>query len=92
MLSLKQLTDVCLCYDGTHERCRYLEQDDDDWNAFFCVKKIAKKKEDIDDEIDGFLEKCKKQGKDPTKENIPLGDNCKGYLKLRHVQQGYDKE
>lgn len=92
MLTLPQLRDVCLCYDGTHERCRYLEQDDDDWNVFFCVKKIPKKKEMIDAEIAAFLKKCRDTGKDPTKENIPLGDNCKGYLKLRHVQQGYDKE
>lgn len=92
MLSLKQLNDVCLCYDGTHERCRYLEQDEDDWNKFFCLKKNAKKKKDIDDMMLTFLEKCKKAGKDPTKENIPLGDNCNGYLKLKHVQQGYDKD
>jgi len=92
MLSLKQLTDVCLCYEGTSERCRYLEQDDDDWSTFFCVKLIPKKRDDIDEQIDEFLEKCKKSGKDPEKENIPLGDNCKGYLKLRHAQQGYDKE
>jgi len=92
MLSLKQLQDVCLCHDGTFERCRYLEQDEDDWSTFFCVKLVPKKRADIDEQIDQFVEKCHKLGKDPTKENIPLGDNCKGYLKLRAVQQGYDQE
>ena len=92
MLSLKQLTDVCLCYEGGHERCRYLEQDDDDWNKFYCLKKNPKKKQDIDLEMAAFIEKCKKASKDPTKENIPMGDNCGGYLKLKHVQQGYDKD
>lgn len=91
MLSPKQLQDVCLSQDGGSGRCRYLEQDEDNWHNFFCVKLIPKKKQDIDDQIALFLEKCKKLGKDPHKDNIPLGDNCNGYLKLRHVQQGYDK-
>ncbi len=91
MLSPKQLKDICLCQDGS-ERCRYLEQDDMDWNNFFCTKLIPQKKEEIDLLIEQFVENCKKLGKDPTKEKIPLGDNCKGYLKLRHCQQGYDKD
>ena len=89
MLSLKQLKDVCLVNDGTYKKCRYLVQDDNDYTKYNCIKKTAKAKE-LDDELDDFLRESRKKGKDPLKDNIPLGDNCAGYPLLRHLPQGYD--
>jgi hypothetical protein len=90
MLSKKHLQDVCLYYDGTYKKCRYLGQDDNDWNKYYCAKKSSKKAE-IDVETEDFIRETKKKGKDPLKENIPLGDNCAGYPIMKFIEQGYDK-
>lgn len=89
MLSLKQLKDVCLINDGTYKKCRYLAQDDNDYTKYYCIKKTAKAQE-LDDTLNDFLREARKKGKDPLKDNIPLGDNCNGYPLLRHLMQGYD--
>jgi hypothetical protein len=91
MLSAKQLRDVCLVSDGTYKKCRYLAQDENDWTKFHCVKKTSRSQL-IDVELDDFIRDSQKKGKDPRKENIPMGDNCQGYPLLRHVEQGYDKK
>lgn len=90
MLSKKQLQDVCLLYDGTYKKCRYLDQDENDWTKWYCLKKSAAKTK-IDTELDDFVRDCRKKGKDPKKENVPLGDNCAGYPILRYIEQGYDQ-
>jgi len=90
-LSKKHLQDVCLLYDGTYKKCRYLAQDDADWSKWYCVKKSSKK-QGIDIEVDDFIADARKKGKDPRKENIPLGDNCEGYPILKYIEQGYDKD
>lgn len=90
MLSLKQLKDVCLVNDMTYRRCRYLVQDDLDPQKFYCMKMSAKAKS-IDEEIYNYVSMMKSKGKDPTKDNLPLGDNCQGYPFMRHLEQGYDK-
>ena len=41
-------------------------------------------------EIKEEVKSIKKKGNDPKKEGFPLGDNCKGYLLLRDINQGYD--
>lgn len=90
MLSLKQLNDVCLVNDGTSAKCRYLVQDDSDYTKYYCAKKSAKAYE-IDVELNDFVREAQQKGKDPYKENIPMGDNCSGYIVLRYLEQGYDK-
>lgn len=88
-LSKKQLQDVCLLYDGTYKKCKYLAQDDSDWAKYYCLKKSSKKSE-IDVETDDFIRETRKKGKDPRKENIPLGDNCEGYPIMKYINQGFD--
>lgn len=90
MLSQKQLRDVCLVYDGTYARCRYLGQDETDYSKYYCLKK-SPRGADLDVEIDDFIREARKKGKDPRKENVPMGDNCQGYPILRYLEQGYDK-
>lgn len=91
MLSLKQLQDVCLVHSGDHRRCRYLAQDDHDWQKWYCLKKSPKKAE-IDVDVDEFIQETRKKGQDPRKANIPIGDNCQGYPILKYIEQGYDKD
>lgn len=88
-LSQKQLKDVCLAHDNTSDKCRYLAQDDTDWNKYYCLK-LSGKKSEIDVETDDFIKDMRRKGKDPYKENAPLGDNCNGYPVLKHISQGYD--
>lgn len=90
MLSLKQLQDVCLYNDNSSLKCRYLGQDENDYTKYYCAKKLASSAHDIDAELDDYIKNLTAKGKDPTKENIPLGDNCQGYPLLRHIEQGYD--
>ena len=90
-LSKKHLEDKCLLGESTSRTCRYLAQDEIDWSKHYCLKKSGKKS-DIDVETSEFIEKIRKKGKDPFKENIPLGDNCGGYPILKHTEQGYDQK
>jgi len=89
MLSLKQLKDVCLLNAG-HNQCKYLAEDETDSKKHYCLKKSPKAKE-VDIEVEDFLREMRRKGKDPKKESIPIGDNCSGYIILRHKEQGYDK-
>ena len=91
-LTQLQVQHVCLLYGG-HLQCRYVDEDmDDDGNIIYVCKKMSVEKAAIDNEVDEFLAEMKKNGQDPTKQGAPLGDNCKGYLKLTTKQQGYDLE
>lgn len=90
MLSKKQLQDVCLLYTLNHQRCRYLAQDDIDWQKWYCLKKTSKRS-DIDVETNEFIADCRKKNQDPKQAGIPLGDNCQGYPVLKFIEQGYDK-
>ena len=89
MLSKRHLEDVCLVNENDHTKCKYLAQDDLDWSKYYCLKK-SKNKASIDAIIDEHMEDCVKNGKDPTADNEALGDNCDGYLVMKHVMQGYD--
>lgn len=91
-LSQKQLQDVCLLYIGDHRQCRYLAQDDTDSRKWYCLKKKGTDKATIDNRIKQFEEDCRKKGIDPKSQGIPLGDNCGGYVVLKQVEQGYDKD
>jgi hypothetical protein len=88
MLSEAQLKDVCLYYGG-HKQCRFLEQDDADWNKHFC-KKLSPDKKDINIEVDKFIAEKKAQGLDLNRQHEPIGDNCSGFLPLTDLLQGYD--
>lgn len=85
MLTLKQVNDVCLRGQGS-QQCRFLAEDN---NGFYCLKKTFRK-DHINEEVDIFLERQKKNGIDPYSLGIPVGDNCSGYIFLRHANQGYD--
>jgi len=90
MLSKKQLQNICMQNSRTSKRCRYLAQDDTDSTKYYCVKQSSKKDE-IDVDLEEFIEESKKKGHDPYKQGIPLGDNCPGYPILKYIEQGYDK-
>lgn len=89
MLSKKQLSDVCLLHQGTG-MCRYLSQDDSDFNKWNCLKHRVVEKAKIDDKIQDFVQECRKKNVDPMKQSYPLGDNCCGYPLLKSLMQGYD--
>lgn len=91
MLSPKQLKDVCLNYDTTHRKCRFIGADENNSNKFYCLKQTQRAGE-INQEVDEFIKHCKKKGKDPYAEKVPLGNNCQGYPLLRDLEQGYDKK
>lgn len=88
MLSDAQLQDVCLLWGG-HKQCRFLEQDEMDWNKHYC-KKLTPDKKDINAEVNKFVREKRQQGIDPKSVGDPLGDNCSGFLPLTDLLQGYD--
>lgn len=89
MLSLKQLTDVCLNLQGA-KQCRYLGYDDSSVGVCICFKKVSGKKDIIDKQVTKFIEKAKANGQDPDNMGRPLANNCKGYPPLKTIKQGYD--
>jgi len=90
MLSLKQQENVCLLYTGGIDQCRYLKQDDTEYDKWYCIKKKKAEKDKIDKKINEVLADFKKRGIDPANSSMPLGDNCDGYPVLKHIEQGYD--
>lgn len=89
-LTPKQCKDVCML-GGQHLQCRYLDEDYNDQRiAVYVCKKLSPDKAIIDGEVDDYLDENKKSGQDPTKQGVPLGDNCPGYIKLLTKPQGYD--
>ncbi len=89
-LTNNQVQHVCLLYSGA-QQCRYVDEDlDDDGNIVYVCKKLSPDKNIIDSEVDEFLDDMKKNGQDPTKQGVPLADNCSGYIKLTVKKQGYD--
>ena len=92
MLSLKQLQNVCMAYSGDAKQCRYLEQDDTDGSKWYCRKSRKEDRAKIDKKLSEVVADFKKRKIDPTKQGIPLGDNCTGYPFLKHIPQGYDQK
>jgi len=88
-LSRNQVSDVCLLGQGIHQ-CRYLAEDDRIVNTFYCLKRSKGKKEKIDVEVSSLVKDLKRKGKDISGQNIPVGNNCGGYIILKHIEQGYD--
>jgi hypothetical protein len=42
--------------------------------------------------VSDHLKDCRKKGLDPALQGDPCGDHCSGYLFLKHLEQGYDKD
>jgi hypothetical protein len=89
MLTLPQLKDVCLYFQHS-KQCRYLKQDDSDYNKWYCLKLKPQEKNMIDKKLSETVAKDKANRIDPKKQGYPLGDNCGGYPLLKFVNQGYD--
>lgn len=89
MLSKNHMQKYCLIDDETNRRCRYLAEDDMVLGKNQCLK-LTTQKDVIDDELNSLISISIKKNTDPKLENIPMGDNCKGYLPLKHIMQGYD--
>lgn len=89
-LTIKQLNDVCLLHKGPRQ-CSYLEDEVDHGKIiYWCSKLSPPDKKVVEEEMEEFLDDCKKFGKDPLKEDVPMGDNCKGFLPFKNKPQGYD--
>ena len=91
-LSKKQLEDICLLNSGDSGTCRFLRDDDNSYNCWHCVKLRPKESSKINMKVNEFIRDCKKKKQDPHAQNVPLGDNCKGYPLLKHVDQGYGQK
>jgi len=79
-----------MMYSG-HQQCRYVDEDlDDSGNIVYVCKKLSSDRSIVDLEVNEFLDDMKKSGQDPISQGVPLGDNCKGYIKLTTKAQGYD--
>ena len=91
MLSSKHLSQICLISEKTSAQCRYLAQDDSDVSKYYCTKKTFHAKQ-IDEECQSYISECARKGINPYDQNLPLGDNCQGYLYLRYKEQGFDKD
>ncbi len=87
VLSIKHVTEICQL-DKSGE-CMYLEQDYLDLSKWHCLKKNKVKKADREKEVNKYIKQAKDDGHEPE---IPLGDNCEGYLILHHIEQGFDKK
>lgn len=88
MLSQNQLTKVCLINQGSSE-CRFLFKNDNDPSQCMCYK-LHHHADLIDDIVDAFIYDMEENGQDPELIGRPIGDNCKGYLPLTVLPQGYD--
>ena len=86
MLSLRQVEDVCLL-DGEATQCRFLAEEDN--GSFYCLKHTLLQSK-IDSEVAAWKQIQKSGGVDPNQGEKPIGDNCAGYVLLRHKKQGYD--
>lgn len=85
-LSKNHVINICLLGNGD-KQCRYLANDDVNYDEYYCLKhkrEIAKK---IDAEANKHVAPSP-NAFSPTQ--FPLGDNCKGYPILKNIEQGYD--
>lgn len=87
-LSQKQVQDICLNYAGA-KTCRFLVYDQTS-GKHLCCKLVQKLREEVDERIDQYLDKMKQNGQDPALMGRAIGDNCQGYLYLKHKKQGFD--
>jgi hypothetical protein len=90
-LSKKYVKDICLQGQGS-DACRFLhdEPDPQSYKVKYICTKCSLDRKIIDEEVTEHMQECHQKGIDPFKESLPLGDNCKGYLPLMDLEQGYD--
>lgn len=89
-ITKKHLKDFCCLGEGNLQ-CRYLDEDlDDAGNVIYLCKKLSPDKNIIDAELIDYTNSLKKSGQDPYAQNVPLGDNCAGFIVLKTKAQGYD--
>lgn len=91
-ITKKHLKDFCCLGEGNLQ-CRYLDEDlDDAGNVIYLCKKLSPDQKIIDAELVDFQNSIKKSGQDPfeASKNVPLGNNCNGFIVLKTKQQGYD--
>jgi len=88
MLTKEHLNCYCLPFGGP-SRCKYLAEDDNYIGRYYCLKKSVKKKI-VDAELNEIIKSLKSKGKDPTKQGIPQGNNCSGFILLKNKKQGDD--
>lgn len=88
MLTKKHSEDVCLVYVG-HKTCRYMIYDQQT-GKHMCSKKVQGLKDEIDQRIEEYVDRAKKNSQDLALMGRPIGDNCPGYLYLKNTLQGYD--
>jgi hypothetical protein len=88
-ISKKHLHHVCMVDNGS-QTCRYLYNDDLDNDKWYCQKLRPIEKNKIDEDLQVFLKDCKKRKINPKKLEKPQGDNCKGFILLKNIKQGYD--
>lgn len=89
VLSAAHVRDVCMLNKGS-KQCIFLEEGDN-YNSFYC-KKLSNEKVHFEEDRDNTIKEFKKKGIDPYKSTVPLGDNCEGYIYLKVLEQGYDKD
>lgn len=84
-LTIRHLGEVCLLHhpDPT-KTCRYLLNDELDPDKWYCQKLRPDAKRQIDEVVDSSSRKSR------VRSGIASGDNCEGYLLLKHMPQGFD--
>ena len=91
-LTNKHAQDICLSWNGS-KGCRYLTTEYSNITGGFkhlCLKLVVAEKDRIDKEVEEYLKQAKKNGQDPSVMGRPIQDNCKGYIYLKYLKQGYD--
>ena len=88
-LSDRHVADICL-FGKTPQECRYLDDDIIDNKVVFFCKKKTLNRQIIDNEVKEFEEECKQKNINPYQAKVALGNNCSGFLPLKHLEQGYD--
>lgn len=86
MLTPNHIRHFCMGDGSPGSGCRYLERDDLDDSKFYCLKLVESRRRSIDEEMDADTPKRQRSGGD----EVMLGDNCQGYIKLKSIWQGYD--
>lgn len=90
-MPLSKLHVINVCKFGAKQgECRYLEEDAVQPNVYNCLK-LSPHRKIIDEEVEQYSRKARYGGKRYI-DDMPVGDNCKGYPVLRHKTVGYDQQ
>lgn len=86
-LTKLHVINVCKQGQGSAE-CRYLEEDGVLFPGTYQCLKSSPHKKIIDEEVEHYQKRHRQRKND----DVPMGDNCKGYPVLRHKSVGYDQK